>query len=98
MIVVAVISPLFLEPSLALLCWQRGTLAAILSLLKIEVELAITLRYLPLAELIAVLLLLQHKQQIFLPVALQTPRNLFLTRLHPAVSERSQLMGIAFPS
>ncbi|PYU02021.1 MAG: hypothetical protein DMG38_01655 [Acidobacteria bacterium] len=67
-----IIAPLFLEPTLALLLRQWGTLAAILSLLEILRELAITLCYLPLAELIAILLLLQQEQQIWLPVAFQT--------------------------
>jgi hypothetical protein len=92
------IRPLFLEASLTLLLRQRGTLAAILSLLEIVVELPIALGHLLLAELITLLLLLQDEQQVFLPVALQIPRNLRLTRLHPRIPKLSQLMGIAFPS
>ncbi len=42
------------------------------------------------------MLLLQHKQQIFLPVAFQTARDFFLARLHPPIPERRQLIGIAF--
>src|SRR6516225_872568 len=86
---------LFLEPSLALLFRQRGTVAAILSLLEILLKLAIALRHLLLAELIAILLLLQQKQQIWLPIALQTLRNLFLTGLDPRIPKLSQLMRIA---
>ena len=82
------VRPLFLEPPLALLFRQTGTVTAILSLLEILRELAITLGHLLLAKLVALLLLLQHKQQVFLPVAFQTPRNLLLIRLHPAISEQ----------
>src|SRR5437879_10051827 len=71
-------------------------MTAILSLFEILVELAITLGHLLLAELIAILLLLKDKQQIWLPIALQTQRNLFLTGLHPGIPKLSQLMRIAF--
>ena len=71
---------------------QRGTLAAILFLLEIVVELPIALGHLLLAELITLLLLLQDEQQVFLPVALQIPRNLRLTRLHPRIPKLSQLI------
>ena len=47
---------------------QIGTVAAILSLFEILAELAITLHHLLLAELIAILFLLEHEQQICLPV------------------------------
>jgi len=70
---------------------------AILSLFEILVELAITLGHLRLAELIAILLLLEHKQQIWLPVTLQTLRNLFLTGSHARIPKLSQLMRIPFP-
>jgi hypothetical protein len=43
-------------------------MTAILSLFEILVELAIALRHLLLAELIAILLLFQYKQQILLTV------------------------------
>ena len=86
----------FVAPSLARLYWQLGTLAAVLSLLEILLELTITLRHLLLAELIAILLLFEDKQQIGLPVAFQTLGNLLLTGLYPRISKLSQLMGIAF--
>jgi hypothetical protein len=47
-------------------------LGPILSLLDILFDLAIAFRYLLLAKLVAILFLLQHKQQIFLPIAFQT--------------------------
>src|SRR6516225_948012 len=91
--------PLLLPASsLALFFRQKGTLAPILSLLEILFELAIALGYLLLAKLVTILFLLQHKQQIWLPVAFQTLRNLLLARLHPKISQRSQLLGIAFAS
>src|SRR5215472_6794448 len=62
------------------------------------VELTITLRHLLLAELIGILLLLEHKQQIGLPVAFETPRNLLLTGLYPRISKLRELTGIAFTS
>src|SRR5271165_5319615 len=39
-------------------------------------------------KLITFLLLLQHEQQVFLPVALQIARDLFLARLHPRIRRR----------
>ena len=57
----------FLASPLALFFWQRRTLTPILSLLQIVVELPIALGHLLLAELITILLLLQHKQQISAP-------------------------------
>src|SRR5262249_1411863 len=86
------IALLLLEPALPLLFWQLGTLAAILRLLEILLELPIALGHLLLAKLVTLLFLLQHKQQIFLPVALQTPRDLLLARLHPRIPKLSQLM------
>src|SRR5215469_18122563 len=50
------IGPLFLEPSLPPLFRQRGTLAAILSVLQILRQLAIAVGYLLLAKLVAILL------------------------------------------
>ena len=47
---------------------------------------------------LTILLLLQHKQQIFLPVALQAPRDLLLARPHPRITKLSQLMRIALTS
>jgi hypothetical protein len=64
--------------------------------LEILLELPLALCHLLLAKLITFLLLLQHEQQVFLPVALQIPRDLFLVRLHPRIPQRSQLMRIAF--
>ena len=49
---------------------QTSPLAPILPLLEILLELAIALCHLLLAKLITFLLLLQHEQQVFLPVAL----------------------------
>src|SRR5439155_723131 len=90
------ISLFLLEPSFPLLFWQRGTVAAILRALQILLQLPIALGHLLLAELIAILLLLQYKQQIWLPVALQIVRDLLLARLHPRIPKLSQLMRIAF--
>ncbi len=87
---------LFLEPLLPFLFRQTGTLAPILSLLEILLKPPIALGHLLLAKLVTILFLFQHKQQIFLPVALQTPRELLLSRLHPPITEGSQFMGIAF--
>jgi hypothetical protein len=42
------------------------------------------------------MLLLQHEQQILLPVAFQTLRNLLLTRFHPGIPKLSQFMRIVF--
>src|SRR6201981_1222888 len=92
------IRSLFLEPPLALLFRQRGALAAILSLLEILRELAITLCDLLLAKLVSLLLLLQNEQQIFLPVALQIARDLLLARLDSTIPKLSQLMRITFAS
>src|ERR1700730_1831113 len=89
---------LLLQPPLPLLFWQRGTLAPVLSLLKILLKAPIAVRHLLLATLLTLLLLLQHKQQIFLPVALQTPRDLLLARLHSRITKLSQLMRIALTS
>src|SRR5205807_7384160 len=89
-------SLLLLEPSLALLFRQRSTVAAILSLLEILPELSIALRHLLLAELVTILFLFQDKEQIRLPVAFQTLRNLLLTRFHPGIPKLSQFMRIVF--
>jgi hypothetical protein len=56
----------------------------------------ITLRHLLVAELIAILLLLEHKPQIGLPVAFETPRNLLLAGFYPRISKLRELMRIAF--
>jgi len=64
---------------------QTRPLAPILSLLEILLELPMALCHLLLAKLITFLLLLQHEQQVFLPVALQIARDLFLTCLHPRI-------------
>src|SRR6516164_5347321 len=61
---------LFLESSLALLFRQRGALAPIWSVLEIRLEMAIAFGHLLLTKFKSLLLLLQHKQQIDLPVAL----------------------------
>src|SRR6266700_2257211 len=90
------ISFLLLEPPFPLLFWQRGTFAPVFSLLQILLDLSIALEHLLLAKLVTILLLLQHKQQVFLPVALQAQRDLVLARLHPRVTKLSQLMRIAF--
>src|SRR5439155_15719721 len=91
------ISFLFLsEPLFPLFFGQSGTLAPVLSLVEILRKPPIALGHLLLAEFVTILFLLQHKQQIFLPAALQTPCNLLLTRLHPKITKRSQLTRIAF--
>ena len=58
------------KSSLPRLLGQTSPLAPILPLLEILLELAIALCHLLLAKLITFLLLLQHEQQVFLPVAL----------------------------
>ena len=73
------ISFLLLEPPFPLLFWQRGTFAPVFSLLQIPLDLSIAL--------VTILLLLQHKQQVFLPVALQAQPDLVLARPHPRVIE-----------
>ena len=83
------------KSSLPHLLGQTSPLAPILPLLEILLELAIALCHLLLAKLITFLLLLQHEQQVFLPVALQIPRDLFLACLHPRIPKGRQLMGIA---
>src|SRR6201984_3207003 len=90
------ISFLLLESLLPLLFRQRSCLATIFSLLEILVELSIALGHLLLAKLVTILFLLQHKQQILLPVALQTERNLLLTGLHSRISKGCQLTRITF--
>jgi hypothetical protein len=62
---------------------------AILSLVEILLQLPIAFRHLLLAKLITILFLLEKKQQIGLPVALQTLRNLLLTRLHSRIPKLS---------
>ena len=71
-------------------------MAAVLSLLEILRELLIALRHLLVAELVTILFLLQQKEQIWLPVAFQTLRNLLLTRFHPGIPKLSELMRIVF--
>ena len=88
--------PFFLEALHPFLFWQTGTSAAIFSLLEILLKSPIALSHLLLAKLVTILFLLQHKQQIFLPMALQTLRNLILACLHPMITKRSKLMWIAF--
>jgi hypothetical protein len=87
---------LLLEPPFPLLFRQRNTLAPVLSLLQILLELPIALDHLLPAKLVTILFLLRHKQQVFLPVALQTLRDLLLARLHPGITKLSQLVRIAF--
>jgi len=54
-----------------------------------EAQPPIALGVLLLAELVTVLFLLQHKQQVFLPIVLQTARDFLLARLHPPIAKRS---------
>jgi hypothetical protein len=84
------------EPFLPLFFRQTGSLASVLLLPKILLQPLIALGHLLQAKLVAILLLLQHKQMFFLPVAFQTARDFFFASLHPPVSERRQLIGIAF--
>jgi hypothetical protein len=55
-------------------------LTPILSLLEILLQPPIALGHLLLAKLVTILFLLQHEQQIFFPVTLQAPRDLFNDR------------------
>jgi N-acyl-D-amino-acid deacylase len=82
---VQLISLLRLQPILALLFGQGCSFAAILHLPKILLELAIALGHLLLIELVTHLFLLEHKQQILLPVPFQAPCYLLLTSLHPRI-------------
>jgi hypothetical protein len=84
------------ESSLPHLLGQASPLGPISPLLEILIELPIALCHLLLAKLVTFLLLLQHEQQVFLPVALQILRDLFLARLYPGIPQRSQFMRIAF--
>src|SRR6266581_5920427 len=88
--------PFVLEPCLSLLFRQIGPCAPVFPLLEVVLQPPIALGHLLLAKLISILLLLQHKYQIFLPVALETARDLLLGRLHPRITKRSELMRIAF--
>jgi len=90
------ISFFLLEPLRPFLFWQRSTLASIFRLLKIMVELTITLGHLSLAKLVTILFLVQHKRQILLPVTLQTEGDLLLTGLHSRISKGCQLTWITF--
>jgi hypothetical protein len=87
---------LLFEPRLPLLFRQGGTLAAVLLLLEILLELLVASSHLLLAKIETLLFLMQHKEQVFLPVALQILRDLFLARFHPNIPKRSELMRIAF--
>src|SRR5205807_4640303 len=71
-------------------------MAPVLSLLEILRELAIALRHLLVAELVTILFLLQQKEQIWLPVAFQTLRNLLITRFNSGIPKLSELMRIVF--
>jgi hypothetical protein len=82
---VRLISLLLLQPILALLFGQGCSLAAILHLPKTLLGLAIALGHLLLTELVTQLFLLEHKQQILLPVPFQAPCDLLLTSLHPRI-------------
>jgi hypothetical protein len=64
--------------------------------LEILPEPLIAFGHLLLAKFVALLLLLQHKQHIFLPVAFLTARDFFLAYLHPPIPKRSPLIWIAF--
>jgi hypothetical protein len=71
-------------------------LALFLSLLEILLQPPITLGHVLLARLVTILFLLQHKQQIFLPVVLQTAPNLLLAspddhETAPAYADRVHL-------
>src|SRR5207244_11922563 len=83
-----------LAPFLPLLFRQTGPCAPVVPLLKIVFEPLIAFGHLLLAKLVAILFLLQHKQQIFLPIALQAPRDLSLSGLHPWITKLSQLIRI----
>src|SRR5215831_2422536 len=89
----------FLLPSFfPRLCRQSGPLTPILHLPQILRQLPIALGDLLLAKLISrQLLLLQHKQLIVLPIALQRLRDLLFAGLHPNIPIRRQLACIAFP-
>jgi hypothetical protein len=50
--------------------------------LEILLEPLIAFGHLLLAKLVAILFLLQDKQEIFLPIAFQTARDFFLARLY----------------
>jgi hypothetical protein len=54
------------------------------------------LGYLPLAKFVAILLLLQDKDQIFLPIALQAAGDFLLARFDSPIPKCCQLVWIAF--
>src|SRR6266849_1749370 len=73
---------------LAFLFLSRVFCAPVFPLLEVVLQPPIALGHLLLAKLISILLLLQHKYQIFSPVALETARDLLLGRLHPRITKR----------
>jgi hypothetical protein len=79
---------LLLQPILPLLFRQGAPLAPVLHLLEVLFELAIALSHLLSAELESRLFLLEHKQEILLPVSLQAPRDVLLTCLDAWISKR----------
>ena len=77
------VPPPLLEPPLPVLFWEWNTVASVLSLQEILLELVITLGHLLLAKLVTRLFLLHYKQQIGLPMALQAPSYVLHAGLHP---------------
>ncbi len=89
------IAVLLLESCPPLLFWQAGALAPVLSPLEISFKLSIAFGHLLPAKLVTVLFLLQNEQQIFLPIAFQTSRDLLPTRLYTRVPKCGQLIRIS---
>src|SRR6516164_4790024 len=67
-------------PSLAGLLRQIGSRAAVGPLLEVLLQALIAFGHLLLAKFVAILFLLEHKQQVFLLVPLQAARDLFCAR------------------
>src|SRR5882724_478833 len=89
------IAVFLLESCLPLLLRQAGAMASVLSPLEILFKLPIALSHLLLAKFVTILFLLQHEQQIFLPITFETSCNLLLTGLHTRIPKCSQLMRIS---
>src|SRR6516162_1513715 len=85
-------------PSLAGLLRQIGPRAAVGPLLEVLLQALIAFGHLLLAKFVAILLLLEHKQQVFLPVPLQAAGDLFFARLDPYIAQRRQGLWVTLAS
>src|SRR6516225_691507 len=85
-------------PPLAGLLRQIGPRAAVGPLLEVLLQALIAFGHLLLAKFVAILLLLEHKQQVFLPVPLQAAGDLFFARLDPYIAQRRQGLWVTLAS